>query len=82
MIVPNKEKFKTFEDGFRQSIKVFQGIDILNKRYSTNVAEGAFAPSEIKGNKEALDIILQGIQEVDIPGEDFNMAIDIAARDI
>jgi len=86
MIVPNKEKFKTFEDGFRQSIKVFQGIrDILKqKRYSTNVGfEGAFAPSEIKGNKEALDTILQGIQESRyIPGEDFNMAIDIAATEI
>ncbi len=86
MIVPNKEKFKTFEDGFRQSIKVFQGIrDILKqKRYSTNVGfEGAFAPSEIKGNKEALDIILQGIQESGyIPGEDFSIALDIAASEM
>lgn len=86
MIVPNKEKFKTFEDGFRQSIKVFQGIrDILKqKRYSTNVGlEGAFSPSEVKSNKEALDIILQGIQESGyIPGEDFNIALDIAASEI
>ena len=86
MIVPNKEKFSTFEDGFRQSIKVFQGIrDILKqKRYSTNVGfEGAFAPSEIKGNKEALDIILQGIQESGyIPGEDFSIALDIAASEM
>jgi len=86
MIVPNMEKFKTFENGFRQSIKVFQGIrDILKqKRYSTNVGfEGAFAPSEIKGNKEALDIILQGIQESGyIPGEDFSLALDVAASEI
>ena len=86
MIVPNMEKFKTFENGFRQSIKVFQGIrDILKqKRYSTNVGfEGAFAPAEIKGNKEALDIILQGIQESGyIPGEDFSMALDVAASEI
>lgn len=86
MIVPNKERFNTFEDGFRQSIKVFQGIrDILKqKRYSTNVGyEGAFAPIEIKGNKEALDIILQGIQESGyIPGEDFGIALDIAASEI
>jgi len=86
MIVPNMEKFKTFENGFRQSIKVFQGIrDILKqKRYSTNVGfEGAFAPAEIKGNKEALDIILQGIQESGyIPGEDFSIALDIAASEM
>ncbi|HNR53342.1 MAG TPA: phosphopyruvate hydratase [Candidatus Dojkabacteria bacterium] len=86
MIVPNVERFKTFEDGFRQSIKVFQGIrDILKqKRYSTNVGfEGAFAPVEIKDNKEALDIILQGIQESGYtPTEDFSIAIDVAASEI
>jgi len=84
MIVPKLNSFENFSDILKASSEVFYCIEnILNEKgYSTGVGyEGAFAPREIKSNKEALDIIIEGIQKAGYT-EKFDMALDIAASEL
>jgi len=84
MIVPRLNSFENFSDILKASSEIFYCIeDILNEKgYSTGVGyEGAFAPREIKSNKEALDIIIEGIQKAGYT-EKFDMALDIAASEL
>ncbi len=64
MVVPNDKAFSNFKETLRATSEIFHSIhDILDsKNYSVGVGyEGAFAPRELKSNKEALDIIVEGI---------------------
>jgi enolase len=51
--------------------------------YSIGVGyEGAYAPQEMKGNKEAFEIIIKGIEKAGYkPNEDFKLALDIASSE-
>jgi enolase len=66
------------------STEVFHNLKkILKKKgYSTAVGdEGGFAPN-LKSNEEALDLILQSIQNAGYsPGRDFYLALDVAASE-
>jgi len=85
MVAPKMDKFNSFADAFKAGTEIFHTIhDVLEaKGYSTGVGfEGAYAPKEIQSNKEAFDIIMEGIQKAGYkPGEDFEIAIDAAASE-
>ena len=85
MVVPKMDKFNSFADAFKAGTDIFHSIkEILkDKGYSTGVGfEGAYAPKEIQSNKEAFDIIMEGIEKAGYkPGEDFEIAIDVAASE-
>lgn len=85
MIVPRREKFETFSDALRAGAEIFKAThDILVKKgYSGNVGyEGAFAPSELQGNQEAFEIIMQGIEVAGYrPRDEIVLATDIAASE-
>lgn len=85
MVVPKMDKFNSFADAFKAGTDIFHSIkEILkDKGYSTGVGfEGAYAPKEIQSNKEAFDIIMEGIVKAGYkPGEDFEIAIDAAASE-
>ncbi|MBU1119646.1 phosphopyruvate hydratase [Patescibacteria group bacterium] len=85
MVAPKMDKFDSFADAFKAGTDIFHTIrDVLKaKGYSTGVGfEGAYAPKEIQSNKEAFDIIMEGIVKAEYkPGEDFEIAIDAAASE-
>lgn len=86
MIVPNVAKFGNFSNSLMAGVNVYKNIEkvLIEKNYSTGVGfEGAFAPMEIKdSNEEAFGIIVDGIKRAGyVPGEDFNIAIDVAASE-
>jgi len=84
MIVPKSNSFETFSEILRASSEIFYCIENIldEKGYSTGVGyEGAFSPREIKSNKEALDIIIEGIQKAGYT-EKFDMALDIASSEL
>ncbi|MBI2356985.1 phosphopyruvate hydratase [Candidatus Dojkabacteria bacterium] len=85
MVVPDEFRFVNFKEKLRASAEIFHAIhDILvKKKYSANVGfEGAYAPSELQSNKEAFDIILEGIEKAGYkPYIDFRLAIDVAASE-
>ena len=84
MIIPKTDSFNNFSDILRASSEIFYCIeDILNgKGYSTGVGyEGAFAPREIKSNKEALDILSSGIQKAGYTNN-FDIALDAASSEL
>lgn len=81
MIVP---KASTIREKVRIGAEVFHVLQKVLKElgYSTGVGdEGGFAPN-LKSNKEALDLICQAIKRAGyIPGEDVNLAMDVAASE-
>ena len=84
MIIPKTGSFNNFSDILRASSEIFYSIeDILNEKgYSTGVGyEGAFAPREIKSNKEALDILSSGIQKAGYTNN-FDIALDAASSEL
>ncbi len=84
MIVPKPNSFETFSEILKASSEIFYCIENIldEKGYSTGVGyEGAFAPREIKSNKEALDIIIEGIQKAGYT-EKFDMALDVASSEL
>ncbi len=85
MVAPKSERFENFSEEFKAGTKIFHAIhDVLEaKGYSTGVGfEGAYAPKEIQSNKEAFDIIMEGITKAGFkPNEDFEIAIDAAASE-
>jgi len=85
MIVPNMERFESFNEAFRVCTEVFHNIhDILDAQgYSVGLGlEGAFAPKEIGSNKEAFEIIMEGLKKSGFkPGQDFNIALDVASSE-
>jgi enolase len=82
MIMPVGASF--FSEGLRMGVEVFHHLkQVLKKKgYSTNVGdEGGFAPN-IKSNKEAIETVLQAIEQAGYkPGEDIMIALDAAASE-
>ncbi len=85
MIIPNKEKYSTFQDRFDICNKVFETLEQLlkEKKYSLTIGfEGAFCPKELTGNEEALTLITQAIEKARcVPGKDIHIGIDAAASE-
>ncbi len=73
-----------FSERLRIGSEVFHTLeDLLKKKgFSTNVGnEGGFAP-ELKSNKEALDFLIEAIEEAGfVPGVDIAIGIDFAASE-
>ncbi len=76
--------FDTFSDGLRAGVETFHHLKkvLASKGYSTNVGdEGGFAP-ELKSTDEAMDVILQAIENAGYtPGEQIKLALDCAATE-
>lgn len=84
MIIPNMELFGKFSKVIEASVKVYKSIEKIldEKGYSVGVGfEGAFAPKEIQSNKEAFDIIEDGIKKAGYTEEAFKIAIDVASSE-
>ncbi|MCB9790460.1 phosphopyruvate hydratase [Candidatus Nomurabacteria bacterium] len=85
MVVPRKEKFPEFKEALRAGAEIFKAThDLLVERgYSGAVGfEGAFAPTTIKSNAEAFDLILEGITKAGYkPDDEIVLAIDIASSE-
>ncbi len=82
MIVPHG--FTTFSDGLRAGVEVFHQLKKVLKKegYATSVGdEGGFAP-DLKSNAEAVDLILQSIEEAGYQkGTQISLALDAAASE-
>jgi enolase len=74
----------TFSDAIRMGAEVFHNLKAVLKKagYSTNVGdEGGFAPN-LKSNEEAVQVILQAIENAGYkPGEDVYLALDPASSE-
>lgn len=83
MIVP--VGFSNFRESIRAAAEVFQNLKktLKSKGYSTAVGdEGGFAPN-LKGNEEALELILTSIARAGYePGKDIFLALDVAASEL
>jgi enolase len=82
MIVPAGSP--TFTEAIRVAAEVFHHLKKNLKKKGLNTAvgdEGGFAPN-LKSNEEALDLILESIQDASYkPGEDIFLALDVAASE-
>lgn len=85
MVIPRAEKFATFSEKLRAGAEIFKALhDILvDKGYSATVGfEGAFAPTQMRSNKESFDLIMEAIIKAGYtPGNDILLAIDAAASE-
>lgn len=76
---------ESFPEALRAGAEVFHALKkVLSKKgYSTAVGdEGGFAPS-LKSNEEALDVILEAIENAGYaPGEDIVLALDVASSEM
>lgn len=85
MIVPQAGRFSSFSEMLRGGAEIFKSThDVLKeKNYDVTVGfEGAYAPSELKSNKEAIEIMLMGIEKAGYkPDEDFKLAFDVASSE-
>ncbi|MFL2931460.1 MAG: phosphopyruvate hydratase [bacterium] len=74
-----------FKDALRMGVEVFHYLKgvLLKKGYATSVGdEGGFAP-DLKGNEEALEIILEAINSAGYkPGDEICLALDPASSEI
>jgi len=83
MVIPKENSFPNFRETLRAGSEIFHTIhDILDsKGYSVGVGyEGAFAPKELQSNKEALDILVEGIKIARYDGK-FEIALDVASSE-
>ncbi len=75
---------ETFSDAIRMGTEVFHNLKTVLKKagYSTNVGdEGGFAP-DLKSNEEAVQLILQAIENAGYKaGEDIYLALDPASSE-
>lgn len=85
MVIPKEGVFPNFKEKLRAGSEIFHALhDVLDEKgYSVGVGfEGAYIPKELSGNKESLDVILQGIEKAGYkPGEQFEIAVDFAASE-
>ena len=74
-----------FAEGFRMCAEVFQTLKKLIKEMKDVTAvgdEGGFAPNSLKGDEDALDLIIKAIETAGYkPGKDFVLAMDAAASE-
>ena len=82
MIMP--VKFTKYSDALRAGTEIFHSLKVLLKKKGYNTAigdEGGFAPN-LKSNEEALEIILQSIEDSGYtPGKNIYLALDVAASE-
>jgi enolase len=82
MIVP--AGCPTFTEAIRVAAEVFHNLKKNLKKRGLNTAvgdEGGFAPN-LKSNEEALDLIMESIQDAGFaPGKDIFLALDVAASE-
>ncbi|MFH5805702.1 phosphopyruvate hydratase [Alienimonas sp. DA493] len=76
--------FDTFSDGLRAGVETFHHLKkvLAGKGYSTNVGdEGGFAP-DLKSTDEAMEVILQAIENAGYaPGDQIKLALDCASTE-
>ena len=74
----------SLKEAVRYGAEVFHTLGKIldNKKYITTVGdEGGYAPN-LSSNKEALDVIMQAIEEAGYnPGEDIMLALDVASSE-
>lgn len=81
MIIPNKEKYTTFQDRFTVCNTIFTALEqiLTEKKYSLTIGfEGAFCPKELTGNEEAIQLITEALEQTHA---DATIAIDAAASE-
>ncbi len=75
----------SFREGLRMGVEVFHHLKkvLKNKGYTTNVGdEGGFAPA-LKGNEEAIQLVMMAIEAAGYrPLEDIVIAIDAATSEL
>ncbi len=83
MVVPSGSP--TFAENLRAGSEIFHALlkVLQNQQYDTGVGyEGAFAPKQLKGNQEAIELIIQATQQAGYPaGEKLGLALDVAASE-
>lgn len=74
----------SFSESLRMGVEIFQSLKAVLKKkgYTTAVGdEGGFAPA-VKSHREALELIVKGIEEAGYrPGRDILLALDAAASE-
>lgn len=74
-----------FREGLRMGTEVFHNLRkvLKSKGHNTTVGdEGGFAPN-LSSNEEALEVIIEAINTAGYkPGEDFVLALDVAASEL
>ncbi|MDP3371342.1 MAG: phosphopyruvate hydratase [Candidatus Paracaedibacteraceae bacterium] len=82
MIIPTKAK--NISEAVRMGAEIFHSLKTVLKQagHNTNVGdEGGFAPA-FNSSTEALDAIMQAIQDAGYtPGKDIHLALDVAANE-
>lgn len=81
MIIPNKDKYPTFQDRFTIYNTVFTALEqiLTEKKYSLTIGfEGAFCPKELTSNEEAIQLVTSAIEQTHA---DATIAIDAAASE-
>ena len=75
----------SFKEGLRWCAEVFHALKKLIKEMNDVTAvgdEGGFAPNSLKGDEDAIELILKAIVAAGYkPGEDFMLAMDAAASE-
>ncbi|MBL8006078.1 MAG: phosphopyruvate hydratase [Ignavibacteria bacterium] len=83
MIIPAGAK--SFSEALRYGVEVFHSLrNVLHKKnYNTNVGdEGGFAPN-LKSNEEAIEVILQAIENAGFKsGKDVYLGLDVASSEM
>jgi len=76
---------ETFSEGLRVGVEIFHSLKkvLTSQGKSTSVGdEGGFAP-DLGSNEEALEVILQAIEQAGYrPGDDVVLALDVAASEL
>ena len=85
MVLPRQEKFGNFRETLMAGVEIFKALGkiLSQKNYSVGVGfEGAYMPREIKGNEEALELVVAAIKAAGFkPGEEVEIGIDGAASE-
>ena len=75
----------TFKEGLRWCAEVFQTLKkLINEMKDVTAVgdEGGFAPNSLKGDEDAIELILKAIKEAGFePGKDFVLAMDAASSE-
>jgi len=77
---------ESFREGLRWGVEIYHTLKkvLKDKGYNTNVGdEGGFAPALKKGNSEAVEVILEAIDQAGYkPGEQILIALDPAVSEL
>ncbi|MCB0182422.1 MAG: phosphopyruvate hydratase, partial [Anaerolineae bacterium] len=77
---------ESFREGLRWGAEIYHALKkvLKSKGYNTNTGdEGGFAPALKQGNNEALDVIMQAINDAGFtPGDQIKIALDPATSEL